>query len=168
MSPASLNHKQVFYTELEAAANDTFFDGGSSVPYANTLDALDDSSRAMFFWISEDIVVKVLGEILFDPLESKKHVESALSIFVADYDGPIGDKERKLVVKKVVAFELVVDYVGAGLSFRQACACLKATSERAGLKRIPGLREQDVCRFERAVVGITLEKMSDLFRSNEC
>jgi hypothetical protein len=41
------------------------------VPYANTLDALDDSSRAMFFWISEDIVAKVLGEILFDPLESK-------------------------------------------------------------------------------------------------
>jgi hypothetical protein len=67
-----------------------------------------------------------------------------------------------------MAFELVVDYVGAGLSVRQACVCLKATSERAGLKRIPGLREQDVCRFERAVAGITLQKMSDLFRSNEC
>jgi hypothetical protein len=49
------------------------------VPYANTLEAhLDDSSRAKFFWISEDIVVKVLGEMLFDPLESKKRVESAL------------------------------------------------------------------------------------------
>jgi hypothetical protein len=86
------------------------------VPYANTIDAhLDDSSRAMFFWISEDIVVTVLGEMLFDPFESKQNVESALSIFVADYDGPIGDGESKLVRKKVMAFELVVDYVGAGL-----------------------------------------------------
>jgi hypothetical protein len=139
------------------------------VPYANTLDAhLDDISRAMFFWISEDIAVKVLGEMLFDPLESNENVEAALSIFVADYDGPIGDGERKLVIKKVMAFELVVVYSGAGLSFRQACACLKATSERTGLKRISGLREQDVCRFVRTVVGITLQKMSDLVRSNEC
>jgi hypothetical protein len=73
--------------------------------------------------------VKVLGEMHFDPLESKERVKSALSIFVADYDGLIGDGERKLVNKRVVAFDLVVDYVGAGLSFRQAYACLKATSE---------------------------------------
>jgi hypothetical protein len=75
---------------------------------------------------------------------------------VADYDGPIRDGERKLVMKKVMAFELVVDYVGAGLSCSKACACFKATRERTGLKRISGLREQDVCRFVRAVVGITL------------
>jgi hypothetical protein len=30
------------------------------------------------------------------------------------------------------------------------------------------LREQGVCRFVRAVVGIALQKMSDLVRSNEC
>jgi hypothetical protein len=87
---------------------------------------------------------------------------------VADYDGPIGDGEPKLVRKTVMAFELVVDYVGAGLSFCQACACLKAMSERTGLKMISGLHEQDVCRFVWAVVGIPLQKMSDLVRSNEC
>jgi hypothetical protein len=30
------------------------------------------------------------------------------------------------------------------------------------------LREQDVCRFVLAVDGNTLQKMSDLVRSNEC
>jgi hypothetical protein len=87
---------------------------------------------------------------------------------VFDYDGPIGDGECKLVIKQVMAFKLGVNYVGAGLSFRQACACLKGTSERTGLKRISGLRKQDVCRFVRAVVGITPQNMSDLVRSNEC
>jgi hypothetical protein len=38
----------------------------------------------MFFWISEDIVVKVLGEMLFDPWESNEKVEVALSIVLAD------------------------------------------------------------------------------------
>jgi hypothetical protein len=39
------------------------------------LDAhLDDSSRAVFFWISENIVMKVLGEMLFAALESKEKV----------------------------------------------------------------------------------------------
>jgi hypothetical protein len=41
-------------------------------------------------------------------------------------------------------------------------------SERTGLKMTLGLHEQDVCRLAWAVVGITLQKMSDLVRSNEC
>jgi hypothetical protein len=139
------------------------------VHYANTLDAhLDDNSAAMFFWISKYIVTKVLGDMLFDPLQSDEIMGSTLSIFVTDYDGPRGDREVKVTIKKVMAFALVVDFVGAGLSFRQACACLKATSERAGPKKISGLREQDVCRFVRAVVGITLQKISDLLCSKEC
>jgi hypothetical protein len=122
----------------------------------------------MFFWISEDIVMKVLGEMMFDPLEANEKVESALSIFVADYDGPRGDGERKVTIKKVLAFSLVIDYVGAGLSFRQACACLKATSERTDMKILAGIREQDICQYVRAVVGINLQKMSDLVRNKEC
>jgi hypothetical protein len=43
--------------------------------------------------------------------------------------------------------------------------CLTTTDQ---LKRISGLRKQDVCRFVRAVVGITPQNMSDLVRSNEC
>jgi hypothetical protein len=166
-----LAHKEKWaeYAYLDSAAKDAFFEGGSCVPYANTLDAhLEDSSGAMFFWISKDIVVKVLGEMLFDPLESSENVESALSIFKTDNDGASGERERKVTIKKVMAFALVVDYVGAGLSFRQACACLKATSDRTGLKKISGLREQDVCMLVRAVVGINLQKMSDLLRSKNC
>jgi hypothetical protein len=54
----------------------------------------------MSFWISEDIVVQVLGEILFDPLESNKKAELDLSIILAGYDEPSGDGERKVTIKK--------------------------------------------------------------------
>jgi hypothetical protein len=61
----------------------------------------------MFFWISEDSVVKELGEMLFDPWESSEKVEMALSIVLADYDGPSGDWEHKVKIPKDMAFELV-------------------------------------------------------------
>jgi hypothetical protein len=161
--------KRAEYGDLDAAAKDLFFEGGSCVPYANTVDAhLVDSSGEMLIWISKDIVVKVLGEMLFDPLESSEKFESALSIFKTDYDGASGERERMVTNKKVMAFALVFYYVGAGLSFRQACACLKATSDRTGLKKLSGLREQDLCMFVRAAVGINLQKMSDLLRRTNC
>jgi hypothetical protein len=160
--------KRAEYAEFRAAAKDAFFDGGSCMPYASTLDAhRDNRSEDIFFWISKEIVVRMLGDMLFNPLESNEKVESALSIFETDDEGPRGNGERKVTIKKFMAFALVVDYVSSGLSFRQACAFLKSKSERTGLKKISGLRDQDVCRFVRAI-GISLQKMSDLLRSKEC
>jgi hypothetical protein len=109
----------------DAAKQDAFFDGGLCVPYASTLDAhLEESSGTMFSWVSEDILMKVLVEMMFDPLDANEKVNSALKIFVADYDGPRGNGEHKVTITRVLAFSLVIDYVGAGLSFQQACACL--------------------------------------------
>jgi hypothetical protein len=40
-------------------------------------------------------------------LELKEKVELALFTFVADYDGPSGDGERKVTIQKVMVFKLV-------------------------------------------------------------
>jgi hypothetical protein len=100
---------------LNAAANYAFFDGGPCAPYANTLDEhLEESSGERFSWISEDIVMEVLREMMHDPSEANEKVKSAFSIFVADYDGPRGLGERKVTIGKSLDFTLAIDYVGAG------------------------------------------------------
>jgi hypothetical protein len=76
------------------------------------------------------------------------------------------ERERKIVVHKVMAFKLTTDYVACGLSFRQASNILTHTATRTGLHKLQGVRE-DVSRFVRAVVGINLDKIQSLLRSNE-
>jgi hypothetical protein len=60
-------------------------------------------------------------------------------------DGPVC-VERKFVVQKVMAFELTINYVASGLSFRQAII-LTHTATRTGLHKLQGVREEDVARF---------------------
>jgi hypothetical protein len=94
------------------------------VAYVNTLDAHLDKGESLLFWVRRNIVNRVIGNLLFDPTESDEKVEAALSIFEEDGAGEatVGRSERsklKVTVRKVLAFSLVIEYVGANLSFRQ-------------------------------------------------
>jgi hypothetical protein len=66
-----------------------------------------------------------------------------------------------------MAFNLTIDYISCGLYFRQASNILTYTASRTGLHMLRGVREDDVARFVRAVVGINMDKISSLQRSNE-
>jgi hypothetical protein len=150
-----------------------FFCGklGSRVPYVNTMDAhVEVDGETFYFWVSEKIVTNVIGEMLFDPNESDEKIENVLSFFERCDDGHHTESsvERKVTIKKVSAFRLVVEYVGAGLTFRQACHVLQATAAEAKISKLRGIREQDVSRIIRTVVGVNLQKISDLLRSEEC
>jgi hypothetical protein len=76
--------------------------------------------------------------------------------------------ELKVTVKRVMAFFLIIEYVGAGLSFRQAATFLSSTAQRTGLHKLRGIREADVARFVRAAVEINLQIISDLLIRKEC
>jgi hypothetical protein len=108
-------------------------------------------------------VLNVIRELFFDP-DKGERVEAALRIFkeeakeqhaaVEKGNGPVC-VERKITVKKVMAFNLTIDYISCGLSFRQASNILTHTASRTGLHMLRGVREEEeVARFVRAVVGI--------------
>jgi hypothetical protein len=84
-------------------------------------------------------------------------------------ESPLGTicVERKRTVKQIMAFKLSIDYVARGLSFRHAANILTHTAMRTGLHMYRGVRKEDVARFVRAIVGINLDKISSLLRSNE-
>jgi hypothetical protein len=102
---------------------------------------VDVGCAAKYFWVNENIVSNLIGGILFDPMESDEMVENALSIFERADDGMRSEcsVERKVTIKKVVAFRLVVEYVEAGLSFRQPCNVLRATTTETNLGRLRGI-----------------------------
>jgi hypothetical protein len=142
------------------------------VAYVNTLDARLDKCKSLFFWVKRNIVNRDIGDLLFDPTESDEKVEAALSIVEEDGAGEarIGRSEHselKMTVRKVLAFSLVFDYVGAGLSFRQASQKLSSTA-RTGLVKLKGMRENEVVTFVRAVVGVNLHALAHLLNNREC
>jgi hypothetical protein len=153
--------------DLAADSRESFFDVEEyGAAHANTIDAHIDVGENLLFWIRKNIVHEVVRELVFDHSQNEK-VETALSIFKKD-DEEGGDMEFKVTIKRVMAFFLIIDCVGAGLSLRQAATVLSSTAQRTGLHKLRGIREADVARFSRAAVGINLQIISDLLTRKDC
>jgi hypothetical protein len=150
------------YDDSDVAAREKFFElSPDAVAYVNTLDAHLDNGESPFFWLRRNIVNRVIGDLLFDQTESDEEIEVALSIFEEDGAGEarVGRSEHselKVTVRKVLAFSLVIDYVGAGLSFRQENQLHRGPHRLVKLKGIP---ENEVVKFVRAVVGMWKGKL---------
>jgi hypothetical protein len=130
------------YDASDVGAREKFFELSlDDVAYVNTLDAHRDTGESLFFWVRRNIVNRMIGDLLFDPTEPEETVEVALNIFRDDAMGEAwgasaGQSELKVTVRKVLAFSLVIDYVGADLSFRQSSHVLSSTAERTGLVKL--------------------------------
>jgi hypothetical protein len=127
------------YDSSYMAAMEKFFEVSTNeVASWNTLGARLDAGESLFFWVRRNIVNRVVGDLLFNPTESDEKVEAVLSIFKEDgvreaRGASSANSELKVTVTKVLAFSLVVDYIGAGLPFRQASHILSSTADRTGL-----------------------------------
>jgi hypothetical protein len=117
------------FNDIAADSRESLFDvKEDGAAYANTIDVGEN----LFFWIRKNIVHEVIRELLFDHSQNEK-VETALSIFKKD-DEEGGDMELKVTIKRVMAFFLIMDYVGAGLSFWQAATVLSSTVLRCQIR----------------------------------
>jgi hypothetical protein len=162
------------YDSSDMAARERFFEMSTNeVAYGNIMDAHLDAGESLFFWVRRNIVNRVVGDLLFDPNESDENVEAALNICKEDGVGEARGAssehyELKVTVTKVLAFSLVIDYIGAGLSFRQASHILSSTADLTGMARLKGVQENEVAKFVRTVVGVNLRALSDLLNNREC
>jgi hypothetical protein len=107
------------YGVASHAEQDTFFDVSvDEDAHMNSLDALVNVG-ALLFCVREKIVLNVIRELFFDP-DKGERVEAALSIFKEDAkEQPAAVEkenspvcvERKITVKKVMVFNLTIDYL---------------------------------------------------------
>jgi hypothetical protein len=126
------------YDASDVATREKIFElSPDDIAYVNTLDAHPDKGKSLLFWVSRNTVNRVASDLLFDSTEFDEKVEAALSIFEEDEAGEarVGRSEHselKVTVRKVLAFSLVIYYVGDGLSFRQAGHILTSTADQQG------------------------------------
>jgi hypothetical protein len=112
------------YNTSDATSRENFFEvSPDDVAYVGTLDAHQDTGESLFFWVRRNVVSSVMGDLEFDPTESDEKIEAALSICEEDGAGEargasFNQSELQVTVRKVLEFSYVIDYVGAGLSFR--------------------------------------------------
>ena len=84
------------------------------------------------------------------------------------YGGPSHVKALKLfkqntensdymaTIKNSMQFHLVVDYVGAGLSFHQVANIINATKKRTNLSAIGSISDTEVANYARVICAINL------------
>lgn len=122
------------------------------------------------YLINAGIVTIIIGEMLWDPEDFEGETHSKmLSAFVDCRDvtenlesDEVGNDRFMVVIKNQVQFNLAVDYVSVGCSFRQASRLLLATKERTGLAAIGSCTDLHVAKYVRYICAINLQMLSEL------
>jgi hypothetical protein len=126
------------------------------------------------WFVNKHIVDVIIGEMLFHPDDSNEAVtkERALAIFedvlqpVENADNSDLQQDRyRIVVKNRAPFDLVVDYVSVGASFRMASRIVQMTKDRTGLASIGCVSEGKVTSYIRIACALNLQKLSELLAS---
>lgn len=62
-------------------------------------------------------------------------------------------------------FNLTVEYLAVGVTFRQVARIVRATKEQTGLASIGSINEASVCRYSRFICALSLQKISEMLMS---
>ncbi|KAI9919028.1 hypothetical protein PsorP6_011738 [Peronosclerospora sorghi] len=60
-------------------------------------------------------------------------------------------------------FNLTVEYLAVGVTFRQIVSIITATKEQTGLASIGCINEASVCRYARFLCALYLQKIAEIF-----
>lgn len=76
------------------------------------------------------------------------------------------DENYTVTIKNPMQFHLVIDYVGAGLSFRQVNNVMQTTKKHTNLTTIGSINEIGVANYARVVCAINLQALSTIINDN--
>jgi len=85
----------------------------------------------------------------------------ALKLFVKDVANVEEDK-YVVTIKSMMRYELAMDHVSTGMSFRQVAATTQHTKERCSLSKLGGINDTIVGQYVRAGVAFALQHIADL------
>lgn len=158
------------YQAADDAGKKAFFE--ELVPVKKTLHQYFGTEQIkMIFLINAPIVDVIIGDMLWDPedVEGQTHA-NMMACFedVADeseaLEGGQGLDRYRVVIKNRLQFFLGIDYLSAGLSFRQATRVLLATKERSGMASIGSCSDSTISKYARIACAVNLQKVYDLLQ----
>ena len=162
------------YCELDAGAKKSFFEIGSSSGSQATLHAFaGPRSLPLRTLIDKDIVDIIIGDMMFHP-EDMDGITRArlLARFVPTLDlsedaADAGDVSRyAIIVSNTKQFQLVAQYLAAGLSFRQVAQVMLETKELLGIGSIGSCSEGIVSRYARFICAMNMQCIVELLRKS--
>ena len=163
------------YCELTKEQKTVFFENEAPVVHRNTLKShFGGSQAAVHYFANKGIVDIIIGEMLFHPDNSNDDVtkERALAIFEDvigqeedERDSDLQTDSYRMIIKNPAQFQLVVDYVSAGASFRMASRIVQMTRDRTGLASIGLASEGKVTSYVRIACALNLQKISEVMAS---
>jgi hypothetical protein len=82
-----------------------------------------------------------------------------MTFFVIDEDDP---GRYKVVIKNVLRYELAMDYVLIGMSFRQTSAAIQFARDHTKKAKLTGIDDLVVGQYVRVLVSSSLQNLSDM------
>lgn len=164
--------KWATYQSLGEEERAEFFD--SAVPFVNTLHAHADRTVKSFEFIFDaSIIDKLVSEYLWKKGidgELNETRENALRVFKKvveraddeDCDAGVAYTQYKVKIASEISFNLITDYVGIGMSLKQATRALEVTKERTRDKRMGFPSQLQTQSFVRVASAITFQVLANL------
>ncbi len=84
-----------------------------------------------------------------------------MKLFVKDVAN-VEEDEYVITIKITMRYELAMDHVSMGMSFRQVAAAMQHTKEHYSLSKLGGINNTIVGQYVRASVTFTLQRIADL------
>ena len=147
----------------------------------------DLSTDDLTFQIGANIVDKIIGPLLFNPGDemaaldadgidcnldnslainrAQKALDSktrAMALFVPQDDG-----SYIVEIKTPMKFELAIDHISNGLSFRQTAAAINSAHRVCKIAKLAGLNDTIVGQWVRMLVGGCLQQISNILADPE-
>ena len=163
------NVKFIEYLESSVEMKKQFFASTDT-----TFQPLNASHEGLNMLIDKKIVEKIIAELLLDTDSDDENLNSnvmALKIFQLQEEDESNDEvnsnsERYLVsVANSLQFKLIVQYIRAGLSFRQCCAVFLETKETTNLGQLGNINLSKVIAYSRFVCAMAYQMIADVLRS---
>lgn len=130
------------YQEADDAGKKAFFEG--QLPVKKTLHAHFGTKQVeKIYLINAPIVDLIIGKMLWDPEETGGQTHAKMMASFSDVEDEsepppegYGSDRYRIVINNRLQFFLAIDFLAAGLSFRQVSRVLHHTKERSGLASI--------------------------------
>ena len=119
--------------------------------------------EAILLSISGSIVEDLIGDVFFHPDDDVEGdgpaitKANAMRLFRVQCDG-----SYQVEIKNELRFNLAMDYISVGLSFRQTASAISMTQIRLKNPLLVGLNDHMVGQFARIIVGAALQDFSNL------
>jgi hypothetical protein len=160
------------YRELEPSAKKSFFDISTISGSQTTMHAFAaPRTPQLRVLIDKDIVDAIIGEMMFHPEDMDRITRARLlESFVPTLDSSedaadAGDVSRyAITVTNTRQFQLVAQYLGAGLSSRQVSQVIMETKEVLGIGSIGSCSQGIVSRYDRFICAMNLQFIAELLR----